>query len=370
MLIKLKNLFKSKDLLLFLYSIYSFEIFNQKKKSRFKNTSIVKLNSFMTKFYKQSEIAIDKDNYIIPFRFYSANDYVLNGIQYISDFKSKKWIISLHDFGQNKYWSLYFAKPFMELGYNVLTFDFTNHGDNKRKKTITLGQLETLDLEAALKWLVENKHPETIGLMGVGLGAYTINNLYFEKSHELVKSNVKFAIAESTYNSVESLIMSYYGRKIKLSSSNRSKKIARAVKRIFSAAWRESRVNLEENNLITKFTKNQKEILKNYIPFFYTNFDLNDVTNVKDSLELIALRDKFPEHLNKDKAVIYNFSKTNFVFRDHFKNNLREIIEFEEKIMKNKKAAKKAIIKLKVSPQMIEKSNQEYNELVPFKIDK
>jgi hypothetical protein len=38
--------------------------------------------------------------------------------------------------------------------------------------------------------------------------------------------------------------------------------------------------------------------------------------------------------------------------------------------MKNKKAAKKAIIKLKVSPQMIEKSNQEYNELVPFKIDK
>jgi hypothetical protein len=72
--------------------------------------------------------------------------------------------------------------------------------------------------------------------MGVGLGAYTINNLYFEKSHELVKSNVKFAIAESTYNSVESLIMSYYGRKIKLSSSNRSKKIARAVKRIFSAA--------------------------------------------------------------------------------------------------------------------------------------
>jgi hypothetical protein len=39
----------------------------------------------------------------------------------------------------------------MELGYNVLTFDFTNHGDNKRKKTITLGQLETLDLEAALK---------------------------------------------------------------------------------------------------------------------------------------------------------------------------------------------------------------------------
>jgi hypothetical protein len=91
MMIKFKNLFRSKDLLLFTYNLYStFEIFNHKKKSRFRNTSIIKLNNFMTKFYQQASVAIDKNKYIVPFRFYSEKEYVLNGVQYISDFKSKK----------------------------------------------------------------------------------------------------------------------------------------------------------------------------------------------------------------------------------------------------------------------------------------
>jgi len=371
MKIKFRNLFRSKDFALFLYSLYdTFDLFNTKKRSKFKNTSIVKLNHFMTKIYKEPAIAINKDNYIIPFRFYGQNDYVLNGIQYITDFNSKKWIISLHDFGQNKYWSLYFARPFMELGYNILTFDFSDHGDNKKVKAVTLGQNETRDLEAAIQWLTENKHPDAVGLIGSGLGAYTINNLYFEDPKLFTKNKIKFAICDSTYISVESLIASYYERKFKLTIHNRNKKVAKAVKNIFSASWRENKVNLEKNNLVPKFEANYDEILKNYVPFFFTNYELNNTFNAKDSLELMLLRDEIAPRSNKDKIVLYNFAKTDFLFRDHFKKNFNEILSFEAKIMGDGPAVNKAMQKLKVNPEAIVKSNQERSELSTFKIDK
>jgi len=46
---------------------------------------------------------------------------------------------------------LFFAKPFIELGYNVLSFDFRNHGDNKGLDPVTLGTLETIDLKSAVE---------------------------------------------------------------------------------------------------------------------------------------------------------------------------------------------------------------------------
>lgn len=55
---------------------------------------------------------------------------------------------------------------------------------------------------------MENKHPDWIGLMGVGLGSYTINNLFIEDNQLFESAQVKFAVCESTYNSVESLIIS------------------------------------------------------------------------------------------------------------------------------------------------------------------
>ena len=44
--------------------------------------------------------------------------------------------------------------------------------------------------------------------MGVGLGSYTINNLFIEDNQLFKSAQVKFAVCESTYNSVESLIIS------------------------------------------------------------------------------------------------------------------------------------------------------------------
>jgi hypothetical protein len=207
-------------------------------------------------------------------------------------------------------------------------------------------------------------------LLGTGLGAFAINNLYFEKPGFLVKSAVKFAIAESVYINVESLITSYYQNRINLTSSNRSKRISKAVKRIFTAAMRESKANLDNNNLVKKFDQNYHEIIKNYIPFFYTNFDLNGTYNVKDSLELILLRDDFDQKINQDKIVIYSFSKTDFLFKDHFKRNYREILEFEKKIMKDSARVKAAVQKLKLNEGSIKKNSQEPNDLVTFKIDK
>jgi uncharacterized protein len=56
-------------------------------------------------------------------------------------------------------------------GYNLLYFDFRNHGESGGKAT-SLGRLESLDLEAALDWLKKERPAKArrVGLFGMSMG--------------------------------------------------------------------------------------------------------------------------------------------------------------------------------------------------------
>lgn len=64
--------------------------------------------------------------------------------------------------------------PFLhQAGYNVVTFDFRNHGRSEGKIT-TLGYYERLDLRAAVNFIVENKDlSDKIIVWGVSMGSAT-----------------------------------------------------------------------------------------------------------------------------------------------------------------------------------------------------
>jgi fermentation-respiration switch protein FrsA (DUF1100 family) len=59
--------------------------------------------------------------------------------------------------------------------YNLLYFDFRNHGESGGRKT-TLGRLETLDLEAALDWVKKAKPDRSrrVGVYGLSMGAAVV----------------------------------------------------------------------------------------------------------------------------------------------------------------------------------------------------
>ncbi len=81
---------------------------------------------------------------------------------------SSRTIIFLHGFNGSMDPDLKYAPRFVESGFNVLMFDFRNHGRSEGKTT-SLGALEVLDAEAAILY-TRLRGSEKIGLLGFSMG--------------------------------------------------------------------------------------------------------------------------------------------------------------------------------------------------------
>ena len=85
----------------------------------------------------------------------------------------KRTILMCHGWGDNKGELLkqtYFLNE--NGGFNLMYFDFRSHGESEGEIT-TIGGLETIDFDAAIKWLREAKleFADSIGVFGMSMGA-------------------------------------------------------------------------------------------------------------------------------------------------------------------------------------------------------
>ena len=78
-------------------------------------------------------------------------------------------IILMHGVRANRLSMLDRARFLSHAGYSVLLFDFQAHGESAGKH-ITFGYLESMDAQAAVKFLRSNAPDEKIGVIGVSLG--------------------------------------------------------------------------------------------------------------------------------------------------------------------------------------------------------
>lgn len=77
-------------------------------------------------------------------------------------------IVLAHDYQMNKS-SLLDVAALLHDDYNLVLFDFRNHGQSEASPT-TMGLLERLDVRAVVDWLEARKRPSSIGLLGVSMG--------------------------------------------------------------------------------------------------------------------------------------------------------------------------------------------------------
>ncbi len=80
-------------------------------------------------------------------------------------------IVLAHANGKTKSEMLAWAEP-LHGAYNLVLFDFRNHGQSSGKVT-TLGVQEVRDLQAVLDWLERAKSPSSIAVLGVSMGGAT-----------------------------------------------------------------------------------------------------------------------------------------------------------------------------------------------------
>ncbi|PPE04409.1 alpha/beta hydrolase [Entomoplasma ellychniae] len=296
---------------------------------------IKKMNSILDSFHKTPKLKITVSDNLIPFKFETEDGVTLSGIKYITNHNSKKWIVSLHWFAGHKYWGLYNARVFIELGYNVVSFDFRNHGESEKVKHVTMGLNESKDFLAIMKWLQENHQPETIGLLGVSMGSFVINYGINTYNEEFKKYNVKFAICDSGYGSISTLLLQI--RNFWLKKFIRKKRIQKFIQGVIKAQSEDTGVDW--NNIdVFKFYDNKK--IDNMFPMFIMHSRDDIVTPFDDSLKLFIKRSI---HSRDDEILIYDSSRHALSLRYHFKQTVYRWLKFENKIMKDDEATRKAL---------------------------
>jgi uncharacterized protein len=83
-------------------------------------------------------------------------------------------VVVVHGWGSNKSNMLGRAATLHDV-YNLVLVDLRNHGQSGGTQT-TQGVLEGADVTAAVDWLVANKAPASIALLGVSMGGATVLN--------------------------------------------------------------------------------------------------------------------------------------------------------------------------------------------------
>lgn len=83
-------------------------------------------------------------------------------------------VVLVHGWGSNKSNMLGRAATLHD-AYNLVFVDLRNHGQSGGTQT-TQGVLEQADVTAAVDWLVTNKAPASIALLGVSMGGATVLN--------------------------------------------------------------------------------------------------------------------------------------------------------------------------------------------------
>jgi uncharacterized protein len=153
--------------------------------------------SFALHSFRQPWNEVTPAHGIEPVRFATSDGVDLKGWWWPGA-DSTRAVVLLHGLGANRLQMLPRAKWLHEAGYSVLLFDFRGCGGSGGKST--LGFAERHDVEAALKFLGENKGVQQMALVGKSMGAAA--------AVMAVESwaGVRAAVLESLYDRLESAV--------------------------------------------------------------------------------------------------------------------------------------------------------------------
>lgn len=137
---------------------------------------------------------INKETYKVS----SFDNYVLNVQTLINPEPTNKYVIISHGYTDNRYGALKYAKIYLDLGFNVVTYDLRGHGQNE-PTYCTYTVRERKDLRDLIKDTIR-RYPdiESLGLHGESLGAATsIAVLNYQPEIDFVVSDCAFKDIES-----------------------------------------------------------------------------------------------------------------------------------------------------------------------------
>jgi uncharacterized protein len=127
---------------------------------------------------------------------------ILRGYLIEATKKAKATIVHLHGIGGFKESKIPFAKMLANEGYNVLIYDQRAHGKSSGTYC-TFGEYEKRDLSKMIDSILKRLPNIPIGIHGSSMGgAVALQCLEFDE-------RIKFGIVESTFNTLENVVIEY-----------------------------------------------------------------------------------------------------------------------------------------------------------------
>lgn len=272
-------------------------------------TTTFDFNSF--EVYHQDVIAkkLDKFNFVFSKKEKAAMQTVtiLNRYQapisalYLEHSNSKKWVIGLHGWTENKYLGLRQVLYFYQQGYNVLTFDSVAHGLSAGDYT-AIGYLNAQNLSDVIQWLQGNYSVEEIGLIGNSMGAACLTKYLIDEGYQ--NPLVHWAVSDCGFSNLLvqfRYVMQYrYQHPWWLISFGLTKKFNKEIG-----------FNLRKYNLL-KDTKRLKDF-----PMLIIHGDNDDFVPYFMSKEFFAQKAKFESTGQSQLVSLLNISHVEAISKGH-----------------------------------------------------
>lgn len=129
---------------------------------------------------------------------------IIYGTHFISDNKvDNNTVILIHGLGGDRVCMEPIAKMYLELGWNVITFDQRASGESQNE-WVTFGYFEKYDVEALVDYAKELTSDKKIVIHGQSMGAVTAG-LYAATKH--ASEHVYAVIMDSPFDSMESMFL-------------------------------------------------------------------------------------------------------------------------------------------------------------------
>ncbi len=119
---------------------------------------------------------------------------------YFIDNKSEKTVIFSHGITSNIYGMLKYAKMYLDLGFNIFTYDHRNHGRSGGKNT-TFGYFEKDDLQTVMEYVRERMGEDKIvGVHGESMGTATA------LMHQAKYHSADFVVADCGFSTMNKIV--------------------------------------------------------------------------------------------------------------------------------------------------------------------
>lgn len=221
-----------------------------------------------------------------------GGDVTLSAIYHLSPKKSKKWIIAVHGYSSSKESSALSTWYLNDLGFNILAFDFRNHGQSE-KGLVTLGTNEVEDLMQVIKYVNATFKPKSIGLVGFSMGAFTVNAFALRKDFDWKKNKIKFGITDSPYFGVREIFNKLFLNITPL-ISNYLKDVVNETIQVYQQDYG---VDVMKHNLSKMIVNCDKSF-----PILFIHSKEDTITNCEDTKKIYNLRKILD---TKDKIKIF-----------------------------------------------------------------